>query len=52
MNTSSKTQMVTLEGSRPASAEQRLKGPRSHLPVLPDPLGTPVDLEIIFEVEG
>jgi hypothetical protein len=44
--------MLTLDGSRPASAEQRLMEPGIHLAVPPEPLRTPVELEIIFEVEG
>jgi enamine deaminase RidA (YjgF/YER057c/UK114 family) len=32
--------MVTREGSRPASAEQRLKEPGIELPALPEPFGT------------
>ena len=40
MNTHSKDQMVTREGSRPASAEQRLKELGIRLPVPPEPFGT------------
>jgi enamine deaminase RidA (YjgF/YER057c/UK114 family) len=40
MNTSSKAQMVTREGSRPASAEQRLKELGIELPAPPEPFGT------------
>src|ERR1700681_2030611 len=40
MNTSSKAQMATREGSRPASAEQRLKELGIKLPAPPDPFGT------------
>src|SRR6202047_65784 len=40
MNTNSKEQLVTSEGSRPASAEQRLKELGIKLPAPPDPFGT------------
>jgi hypothetical protein len=40
--------MVTREGSRAASAEQRSRG----LGIKLLPLGTPVELEVIFEVAG
>ena len=40
MNTSSNAQMVTREGSRPASAEQRLKELGIELPAPPEPFGT------------
>src|SRR2546422_5330988 len=40
MNTNSKEQMVTREGSRPASAEQRLKELGIELPAPPEPFGT------------
>src|SRR5216110_3131430 len=43
MNTNSKEQMVTSEGSRPAGAEQRLKELGIRLPALPEPFGTYVD---------
>ena len=43
MNTNSKEQMVTSEGSRPASAEERLKELGIKLPVPPEPLGTYVE---------
>jgi enamine deaminase RidA (YjgF/YER057c/UK114 family) len=39
MNTSSKQQMVSREGSRPASAEQRLKELGIKLPAPPEPFG-------------
>jgi enamine deaminase RidA (YjgF/YER057c/UK114 family) len=39
MNTNSKAQMITREGSRPASAEQRLKDLGIKLPVPPEPFG-------------
>ena len=39
MNTNSKAQMVTREGSQPASAEQRLKDLGIKLPVPPEPFG-------------
>jgi enamine deaminase RidA (YjgF/YER057c/UK114 family) len=38
--TNAKEQMVTREGSRPASAEQRLKERGIRLPVPPEPFGT------------
>jgi hypothetical protein len=38
MNTNSKEQMGTREGSRPASAEQRLKELGIKLPAPPEPL--------------
>jgi enamine deaminase RidA (YjgF/YER057c/UK114 family) len=40
MNTNSKEQMVNPEGSRPASAEQRLKELGIKLPEPPEPFGT------------
>src|ERR1700726_3352639 len=40
MNTNSKEQLVTSEGSRPASAEQRLKELGIKLPAPPEPFGT------------
>ena len=40
MNANSKRQMVTREGSRPASAEQRLKELGIKLPAPPEPFGT------------
>jgi enamine deaminase RidA (YjgF/YER057c/UK114 family) len=40
MNTNSKEQLVTREGSRPASAEQRLKELGIKLPEPPEPFGT------------
>ena len=40
MNTNSKEQMGTGEGSRPASAEQRLKELGITLPAPPEPFGT------------
>ena len=43
MNTKSKEQMVTGEGSRPASAEQRLKELGIKLPAPPEPFGTYVE---------
>ena len=43
MNTNSKEQMVTREGSRPASAEQRLKELGIKLPAPPEPFGTYVE---------
>jgi len=43
MNTSSKEQMVTREGSRPASAEQRLKELGIKLPAPPEPFGAYVE---------
>jgi enamine deaminase RidA (YjgF/YER057c/UK114 family) len=43
MNANSKQQMVTREGSRPASAEQRLKELGIKLPVPPEPFGTYVE---------
>ena len=43
MNTHSKEQMGTGEGSRPASAEQRLKELGIKLPAPPEPLGTYVE---------
>ena len=43
MNTHSKEQMGTGEGSRPASAEQRLKELGIKLPVPPEPFGTYVE---------
>jgi enamine deaminase RidA (YjgF/YER057c/UK114 family) len=43
MNTNSKEQLVTREGSRPASAEQRLKELGINLPAPPEPFGTYVE---------
>src|SRR6202795_899349 len=43
MNTNSKEQMVTREGPRPASAEQRLKELGIKLPAPPEPFGTYVE---------
>ncbi len=43
MNTNSKEQMITREGSRPASAEQRLKELDIKLPAPPEPFGTYVE---------
>src|SRR6266850_3189448 len=43
MNTNSKDQMVPGEGSRPASAEQRLKELGIKLPAPPEPFGTYVE---------
>src|SRR5258708_32711073 len=43
MNTNSKEQMITREGSRPASAEQRLKELGIKLPVPPEPFGSYVE---------
>src|SRR6266853_2097326 len=43
MNTNSKEQMVTREGSRPASAEQRLQDLGIKLPVPPEPFGAYVE---------
>src|ERR1700675_2301218 len=43
MNTNSKEQMVTREGPRPASAEQRLKELGIQLPAPPEPFGTYVE---------
>src|SRR5213083_281892 len=43
MNTHSQEQMVTREGSRPASAEQRLKESGIKLPAPPEPFGTYVE---------
>src|SRR2546427_6488063 len=43
MNTNSKEQMGTGEGSRPASAEQRLKELGIKLPEPPEPFGTYVE---------
>jgi enamine deaminase RidA (YjgF/YER057c/UK114 family) len=40
MNTDSKQQMLTGEGSQPASAEQRLKELNIELPAPPEPFGT------------
>jgi hypothetical protein len=44
--------MVTREGSRPASAEQRLNPCRLVYGVASLPLGAPVELEVIFEVSA
>jgi hypothetical protein len=43
MNANPKAQMVTREGSRPASAEQRLKELGIKLPAPPEPFGTYVE---------
>src|SRR6267143_7258909 len=43
MNTISNEQMVTGEGSRPASAEQRLKDLGITLPAPPEPFGSYVE---------
>ncbi len=43
MNTNSKEQMVTREGSRPAGAEQRLNELGIKLPALPEPFGAYVE---------
>jgi enamine deaminase RidA (YjgF/YER057c/UK114 family) len=43
MNTSSKAQMATREGSRPAIAEQRLKELGIELPAPPEPFGAYVE---------
>src|SRR5882724_6848154 len=43
MNTNLKAQTVTREGSRPASAEQRLKELAIKLPAPPEPFGTYVE---------
>jgi enamine deaminase RidA (YjgF/YER057c/UK114 family) len=43
MNTNSKEQMVTRHGSRPASAEQRLKDLGIELPAPPEPFGSYVE---------
>ena len=43
MNANSKAQRVTLEGSRPASAEHRLKELGIKLPAPPEPFGTYVE---------
>src|SRR3954452_766474 len=43
MNTKSKQQMVTSEGARPESAEQRLKELGIELPVPPEPFGAYVE---------
>src|SRR5437762_10519481 len=43
MNINAKEQMVTREGSRPASAEQRLKELGIQLPAPPEPFGTYVE---------
>src|SRR5271170_5287406 len=40
MSTNSRTRMVTSEGSRPASAEQRLRELGIKLPAPPEPFGT------------
>ena len=44
MNTNSKEQMVPREGSRPASAEQRLKELGIKLPAPPEPFGPYVEV--------
>ena len=43
MNTTTQVQMVAGEGSRPASAEQRLKELGINLPVPPEPFGSYVE---------
>src|ERR1700676_3801978 len=43
MNTNSKEQMATREGSQPASAERRLEGLGIKLPAPPEPFGTYVE---------
>jgi enamine deaminase RidA (YjgF/YER057c/UK114 family) len=43
MDTTSKAQIATPEGSRPASAEQRLKELGVNLPAPPEPFGTYVE---------
>ena len=43
MSTNPKAQLVTAEGSRPASAEQRLKELGITLPAPPEPFGTYVE---------
>ncbi len=43
MNTDSKEQIATREGSRPASAEQRLKELGITLPAPPEPFGSYVE---------
>jgi len=43
VNTNSKAQIATREGSRPASAEQRLKELDLKLPAPPEPFGTYVE---------
>src|SRR5258706_10720815 len=43
MNTNSKEQMITQEGSRSASAERRLKELGIELPAPPEPFGTYVE---------
>jgi hypothetical protein len=43
MSTNLKEQMVTREGSRPASAERRLKELGIKLPAPPEPFGTYVE---------
>ena len=43
MNTNSKEQIVTREGSRPTSAEQRLKELGIKLPAPPEPFGNYVE---------
>ena len=43
MNTNSKEQMVTSEGSRPVSAEQRLEELGINLPAPPEPFGAYVE---------
>ena len=43
MNTNSKEQMVTREGSRPAGAEQRLNELGIKLPAPPEPFGIYVE---------
>jgi len=40
MNPNPKGRMVTREGSRPATAEQRLKDLNIKLPAPPEPFGT------------
>ena len=48
----SKPQIVNHAGSRPASAEHRLKELGVKLPAPPEPCGAPVELEVIFEGAG
>jgi enamine deaminase RidA (YjgF/YER057c/UK114 family) len=43
MNTNSKQQVISREGARPASAEQRLKELGIQLPAPPEPFGTYVE---------
>jgi len=46
MNTNSKQQLVTREGSRPASAEQRLKELGIKLPAPPRPNGARIPMAV------